>query len=205
MFRSTNRSLRPTGRMRWINWRLWGFSCIRDPGHRGNKITETTGFCPRCCCPETVRYQIVFAPPRKSYRTGTGLLFTHKNGCGGAISVTERSCTAPISKVESCTSDRRLHYTGYLSWRHENHILDRASVQTQERLWQSQPYDGAKLRRADLWIGDSHIGQAFTQYWIAYRGATTSYPVVLCVHSLKVRKFNLELRRRRRHPSSELI
>ena len=114
MFRSTNRSLHPMGRMPWIILLLWAFSCIRDPGRRGNKITEIIGFCPRCCCPETVRYQIVFAPPRKSYRTGTGLLFTHKNGCGGAISVTERSCTAPISKVESCTSDRRSHYTEYL-------------------------------------------------------------------------------------------
>ena len=34
-------------------------------------------------------HQIVFAPSRKSYRTG--LLFTHKNGCGGAIFVTKRS------------------------------------------------------------------------------------------------------------------
>ena len=44
-------------------------------------------------------YQKAFAPPRKLYRIG--LLFTHKNGCGGAISVTERGSTATISKVES--------------------------------------------------------------------------------------------------------
>ena len=44
-------------------------------------------------------YWITFAPPRKSYRIG--LLFTHKNICGGAISVTERSCGSPIYKVES--------------------------------------------------------------------------------------------------------
>ena len=37
-------------------------------------------------------YRIAFAPPRESYRMQ--LLFTHKNGCGGAISVTERSCAA---------------------------------------------------------------------------------------------------------------
>ena len=29
------------------------------------------------------------------------LLFTQENGCGGAISVTERRCAAPISKVDS--------------------------------------------------------------------------------------------------------
>ena len=44
-------------------------------------------------------YRKAFAPPRKSYRIG--LLFTHKNRCGGAISVTKQSCAAPISKVES--------------------------------------------------------------------------------------------------------
>ena len=43
-------------------------------------------------------YRIAFAPPRKSYRIQ--LLFTHKNGDFGAISVTERSCAASISKVE---------------------------------------------------------------------------------------------------------
>ena len=31
-------------------------------------------------------YRMAFAPPRKSYRIG--LLFTHKNRCGGAFSVT---------------------------------------------------------------------------------------------------------------------
>ena len=36
------------------------------------------------------RYRIAFPPPRKPYRIR--LLFTHKNGCGGAISVTEWSC-----------------------------------------------------------------------------------------------------------------
>ena len=49
---------------------------------------------------------------RKSYRMGH--LFTNKNGCGGAISVTERSCAAPISKVERHISDRCSHYTGQL-------------------------------------------------------------------------------------------
>ena len=35
-----------------------------------------------------------------------GPLLTHKNGCGGAISATERSCAASISKVERHTSYR---------------------------------------------------------------------------------------------------
>ena len=43
-------------------------------------------------------YQIAFAPTQKSYRIG--LLFTHKNGDFGAISVTGRSCPVPISKVK---------------------------------------------------------------------------------------------------------
>ena len=42
-----------------------------------------------------------FCAPWKPYRIR--LLFTHRNGCGGAISVTEQSCTAPISKAESHT------------------------------------------------------------------------------------------------------
>ena len=46
----------------------------------------------------------IFWPARKP--DGIGLLFTHKNGDFGAISVTERSCTAPISKVESHISGR---------------------------------------------------------------------------------------------------
>ena len=39
----------------------------------------------------------------RSYRIG--LLFTHKNGDFGAISVTEGSCAVPISKVERHISD----------------------------------------------------------------------------------------------------
>ena len=35
-----------------------------------------------------------------------GLQNSHKNGCGGAISVTERSCAAPISKVKRDLSDK---------------------------------------------------------------------------------------------------
>ena len=53
-------------------------------------------------------YQTAFTPLRKSYQIE--LLFTHKNGSGGAISLTERSCAAPISKVESQISKRCSHY-----------------------------------------------------------------------------------------------
>jgi len=45
-----------------------------------------------------------FSKQAKIIRIGT--LLTHKNGCGGAISVKKRSCAAPISKVERHTSDR---------------------------------------------------------------------------------------------------
>ena len=37
---------------------------------------------------------------------------THKNGDFGEISITKRSCAAPVSKVESHISDRCSHYTG---------------------------------------------------------------------------------------------
>ena len=49
-------------------------------------------------------YRIAFAPPRKSYRIG--LLFTHKNVCGSANSVKERSCAKLISKAKRQISDR---------------------------------------------------------------------------------------------------
>ena len=45
---------------------------------------------------------------------GIGLLFIHKNGCGDAISETERSCAATIFKVESHISYRCSHHTGEL-------------------------------------------------------------------------------------------
>ena len=38
-----DRCLRPTGRIPWIILRPWGFSCVRDAGHRGSKITESFG------------------------------------------------------------------------------------------------------------------------------------------------------------------
>ena len=44
-------------------------------------------------------YRFFFSPARKLYRIG--LLFKRKNGDFGAISVTERSYAAPISKVGS--------------------------------------------------------------------------------------------------------
>ena len=44
-------------------------------------------------------YWIAFLPPRKSYRIG--ILLTHMNGDFDTISMTERNCVTPISKVES--------------------------------------------------------------------------------------------------------
>ena len=54
-------------------------------------------------CVRTI--QESFCVCRKSI-PGIGLLFTHKNGDFGLISVTERSCAAPVSKVERYISDR---------------------------------------------------------------------------------------------------
>ena len=44
-------------------------------------------------------FRLALALARKQYRIG--LLFTYKKGDFGTISVTERSCAAPISQVES--------------------------------------------------------------------------------------------------------
>ena len=54
-------------------------------------------------------YRVAFTPAQKQYRRGH--LFTHKNGDLGAISVPERCCAEPISKVESHISDRCSYYT----------------------------------------------------------------------------------------------
>ena len=55
---------------------------------------------------------MTLAPARKLYRIG--LLFTYKTSEFGAISVTEWSCAAPISNVESHISDRCSYYNGEL-------------------------------------------------------------------------------------------
>ena len=57
---------------------------------------------------------IAFEPTRNIPNRASPLLFTHKNGDCGVISVTKRSCAAPISKVERHISDRCWHDTGYL-------------------------------------------------------------------------------------------
>ena len=62
-------------------------------------------------------YRTAVPPPRNSYHIG--LLFTHKSNSGGAISVTERSCAVPISKVESHVWYWCSHYIGQLFWHHE--------------------------------------------------------------------------------------
>lgn len=48
-----------------------------------------------------ILYRIAFAPAPKPYRIGLLYMFTHENRDFGAISATERSCYAPLSKVES--------------------------------------------------------------------------------------------------------
>ena len=54
----------------------------------------------------SVPHRIALTPTRKPYRIGP--LFTHKNGDFGAISITERSCTATILRVDCHISDRFL-------------------------------------------------------------------------------------------------
>ena len=61
-------------------------------------------------------YWIGFVSARKPY--WIGLLFTH--GCGGAISVTERRCAPPISKVESVTYRMGVHAPDSVSCQREN-------------------------------------------------------------------------------------
>ena len=48
--------------------------------------------------------RMALASARKPYRID--IVFTHKNGDCGAISIKERSCTAPISKMEPHISDK---------------------------------------------------------------------------------------------------
>lgn len=55
-------------------------------------------------------YRKAFASPgTKTIPDMTGLLFTHKNGDVGAISVTERCCTALIFRGDSHILDRRAY------------------------------------------------------------------------------------------------
>lgn len=55
-------------------------------------------------------YQMAFALPQKSSRKG--LLFTNNNGDFIAISLLKRSCTVPISKVESQYSVNWIAFQG---------------------------------------------------------------------------------------------
>ena len=52
-----------------------------------------------------ILYRISFCVGAKTI-PAIGLLFTHKTGDFDLISVTERSCAAPVSKVERYISDR---------------------------------------------------------------------------------------------------
>ena len=59
-------------------------------------------------------YLIAFALEGKPFRIV--LLFTHKNGDFGAISVTKPSCDASIFKVESHISDRYSYFSKIHQW-----------------------------------------------------------------------------------------
>ena len=68
-----------------------------------------------------------FARARKSYRAG--LLLTHKNGDFGAISVSRRSCTAPVMRVYRpywigfCRHSVDKAYMKHLSYQQESPLL----------------------------------------------------------------------------------
>ena len=77
-----------------------------------------------------------------------GPLFAHKNSYGSAISVTQRSCTAAISKAESHISDSCTHYSGQLL------VSPRTSVRYREyiasrlqncNIYQSSPYSAVLM------------------------------------------------------------
>ena len=76
------------------------FYCLSSSNANTKFLWLIFWFLPSCCLSKAVflLYRKAFAPPRKSYRKG--LLFTQKNDCGGATSVTKRNYVAPISKVE---------------------------------------------------------------------------------------------------------
>ena len=63
-FKSIDHSLHPTGRVPWIILRLWGFLCVRDPGHRGNKITV---WYERICRLDKVKNSLTFPWPLNSF------------------------------------------------------------------------------------------------------------------------------------------
>ena len=68
-----------------------------------------------------------FARTRKSYRIG--LLLTHKNGDFGAISVSGRSCTAPVMRehrpywIGFCRHSVDKAYMKHLSYQQESPLL----------------------------------------------------------------------------------
>ena len=72
-----------------------------DKMSRKNQINQS-------CKATFTHHWITFVRGRKLYRIG--LLFTHENGNFGAISVTERSCTAPILRVKDHLSDKWCSY-----------------------------------------------------------------------------------------------
>ena len=82
------------------------FYCLSSSNANTKFLWLILWFLLSCCLSNAVflLYRKAFAPPRKSHRTG--LLFTHKNGCGGATSVTKRNYVDPISKVERHIPDR---------------------------------------------------------------------------------------------------
>ena len=82
-------------------------SVLLDSSCTSTKTREGEGFCSHTRTVISAQYIQVFMLYHR-----VGLLFTHmKNGDFSAISVTGRSCAAPISKLESHISNRCSYYT----------------------------------------------------------------------------------------------
>ena len=90
-------------------------------------------------------YRIAFTTVRKPYRIR--LLFTHKDTGFGAISLTERSCAAPISKGDvdlltsrACEREARSYERGARANEREarsSRVLPHQTRKPSERLWES--------------------------------------------------------------------
>ena len=124
-------------------------------------------------------YRKPFAPPRNYY--SIGLLVTQKNGCGGAISVTERSCAAPISKVESPGADLGGGCRGCapppppLPW-DDLRFSDITGILQKKTMWfigveVEQETSAPPPKNNPGSAPESHIGQVFTLFRVAFRGA----------------------------------
>lgn len=104
-------------------------------------------------------YQIALAPAWKPYRIV--LLFTHEDHDFGVISVTESSCTVPISKVERHITDRFYTTLWYrVNWYSDNVRSEKIGARA------GNHWDVSKIRSEDWkWVHQTnsanHSGTMF--------------------------------------------